>query len=120
MEARNRMQDNPITMAQRTVKYPNNIGYCIKKYGFTNTELADEIGITRRTLSNYIAGTRAIPRDCLEKIVATLGCSIEELRLPIVVENDAGISLERYNGSGRPQQTSSMTAKFFVRDLLNM
>lgn len=121
MEARNRVQDNPITLAQVTVKYPNNIGYCIRKYGFTNTELADEIGITRRTLSNYIAGTRSVPRDCLDKIATTLGCSIEELRLPIATEIDTSISPGNYNGSKRSQAANSMVVNtFFARDLLDM
>lgn len=120
MEARKRMQDNPITVVQVTVKYPNNIGYCIKKYGFTNTELADEVGITRRTLSNYIAGTRSVPRGCLEKIAATLGCSIEELRLPIASKDDADVSLANYNNKRHSQQAGPISANFFARDLFDM
>ncbi len=61
------------------VRYPNRIGHCIKKYGYTYTEVADEIGIGRRTLSYYIAGERAAPRSCLEKIARLLGCEVEEL-----------------------------------------
>jgi tetratricopeptide (TPR) repeat protein/transcriptional regulator with XRE-family HTH domain len=61
------------------IKYPNRIGHCIKKYGYTFTEVADEIGIGRRTLSYYIAGERAAPRYCLEKIARLLGCEVEEL-----------------------------------------
>ncbi len=63
-----------------TATYPNRIGYCIKKYGYTSTEVADEIGVARRTLSYYISGERAAPRYCLEKIARLLGCEIEELR----------------------------------------
>src|SRR5450755_2116697 len=59
----------------------NTIGKCIKKYGYFVQDVADEISISRRTLSNYIAGQRAAPRDILEKIAKTLGCEIEELTL---------------------------------------
>src|SRR5581483_908140 len=62
------------------VTYPNRIGYCIKKYGYTYTEVADAIGVARRTLSYYISGERAAPRYCLEKIARLVGCEIEELR----------------------------------------
>src|SRR5260370_9409498 len=59
--------------------YPNNIGLWIKKQGYTQEEIADAIGIARRTLSNYIAGRRVTPRHYLEKIAQTIGCDIEEL-----------------------------------------
>jgi tetratricopeptide (TPR) repeat protein/transcriptional regulator with XRE-family HTH domain len=59
--------------------YPNRIGYCIKKYGYSYTEVADEIGIARRTLYNYISGERAAPRYCLEKIAHLLACEVGEL-----------------------------------------
>lgn len=59
--------------------YPNRIGYCIKKYGYTYTEVAEEISVSRRTLSYYISGERAAPRYCLEKIARLLGCEVEEL-----------------------------------------
>lgn len=59
--------------------FPNNIGYCIRKYGYNYSELADEIGVSRKTLYNYIAGYRAVPKYTLEKIAKTLGCSAEEL-----------------------------------------
>jgi transcriptional regulator with XRE-family HTH domain len=62
--------------------YSNQIGWWIKKQGYTQEEVADAIGIARRTLSNYIAGTRVVPRSYLEKIAATLGCDLEDLTLP--------------------------------------
>jgi transcriptional regulator with XRE-family HTH domain len=68
--------------AQRRTKmafYPNNIGYCIKKYGYTRTEVANEVGIDRKTLYLYCSGQLAPPKYTLEKIARTLGCSAKEL-----------------------------------------
>src|SRR5215469_12360204 len=70
------------TNSEATSLYPNNIGWWIKRQGYTQEEVADEIGIARRTLSNYIAGKRVAPRYCLEKIAKTIGCEIEDLTLP--------------------------------------
>lgn len=66
---------------EATSLYPNNIGRCIKQQGYTQEEVADAIGIARRTLSNYISGKRATPRYCLERIAHTIGCEIEALIL---------------------------------------
>jgi tetratricopeptide (TPR) repeat protein len=62
-----------------TKPYPNNIRPCIKNRGYTIQEVANEIRISRRTLTNYIAGTVPIPRGYLEKIAHTIGCEIQEL-----------------------------------------
>src|SRR5215469_9096007 len=70
------------TNSEATSLYPNNIGWWIKRQGYTQEEVADEIGIARRTLSNYIAGKRVAPRYCLENIAKTIGCEIEDLTLP--------------------------------------
>jgi transcriptional regulator with XRE-family HTH domain len=70
--------------------YPNNIGRCIKKQGYTQEEVADAIGIARRTLTNYISGKRATPRYCLEKIAKAIGCEIEALTFQ--PENDSSPS----------------------------
>jgi len=76
--------------------YPNNIGWWIKKQGYTQEEIADAIGIARRTLSNYIAGRRVTPRHYLEKIAQTIGCDIEELTVQSI--GDTNLS---------PQETSA-------------
>lgn len=68
--------------SQRVRKEPlylNSIGYCIKKYGYTRSELAEEIGIDRKTLYFYCTGQLATPKYTLEKIARTLGCSVQEL-----------------------------------------
>jgi tetratricopeptide (TPR) repeat protein/transcriptional regulator with XRE-family HTH domain len=62
-----------------TKAYPNNVRQCIKQQGYTIQEVADEIGIPRRTLTHYLSGNAPIPRQCLEKIAQTIGCEIEEL-----------------------------------------
>ena len=71
------MQQNKKTELEKT--YPNNIKECIKRQGYTIGEVADEIGIARRTLTNYVAGTVPTPRLLLEKIAYTIACDVEEL-----------------------------------------
>jgi transcriptional regulator with XRE-family HTH domain len=66
-------------MAGVPMRYPNQIGACIKRYGYRYSEVAEETGIPRRSLTNYIAGKTQPPRYCLEKIARLLGCSVEEL-----------------------------------------
>jgi len=78
--------------ARKEPLYPNSIGYCIKKYGYTRSELAEEIGIDRKTLYLYCTGQLATPKYTLEKIARTLGCPLEELRSlpqPIKLERRA-------------------------------
>src|SRR5437764_8292581 len=59
--------------------YPNHIKQCIKRQGYTLQEVADEVGISRRTLTSYVTGEVPTPRRCLEKIASTIGCDIDEL-----------------------------------------
>lgn len=59
--------------------YPNNVKECIKRQGYTLQEVADEIGISRRTLTSYVSGNAPIPRNYLEKIAYTIACDVEEL-----------------------------------------
>src|SRR5947209_4696059 len=59
--------------------YPNNVRQCIKRQGYDIQEVADEIGISRRTMSNYLSGKVPIPRNSLERIAQTIGCEIEDL-----------------------------------------
>ena len=69
-------------------RYPNTIGWWIKQQGYTQEEVADAVGIARRTLSNYIAGRRVTPRHSLEKIAQTIGCDIEALTVQSVHETN--------------------------------
>ena len=71
------MQDPKDT--ESTKLYPNSVKECIKRQGYTLQEVADEIGISRRTLTSYVSGQVPIPRTYLEKIASTIGCTIEEL-----------------------------------------
>src|SRR5579863_3077195 len=64
---------------ERVKPYHNNVRKYIKQQGYTIQEVADEIGISRRTLTNYVTGTSPIPRTYLEKIAYTIGCDVEEL-----------------------------------------
>ena len=60
------MQDSKDT--ESTKLYPNSVKECIKRQGYTLQEVADEVGISRRTLTSYVSGHVAIPRTYLEKI----------------------------------------------------
>lgn len=82
----------------KAVLFPNRIGWCIKKYGYTYRELADEIGISRKALYNYISGYTATPKYTLEKIAKTLDCSIEELRSSPLFDKDDRSSASRLAG----------------------
>src|SRR5947207_10099933 len=64
---------------ESTKPYPNSVKECIKRQGYTLQEVADEISISRRTLTSYVSGQVAIPRTYLEKIAYTIGCDVEEL-----------------------------------------
>src|SRR5947209_3367358 len=64
---------------ESTKPYPNSVKDCIKRQGYTLQEVADEIGISRRTVTSYVSGQVAIPRIYLEKIAYTIGCDVEEL-----------------------------------------
>jgi|GEM_PF-1348643 len=61
--------------------YPNNIRQRIKRQGYTLQEVADETGIARRTLTNYVSGIVPIPKRYLEKIANVIGCNVEELTI---------------------------------------
>ena len=64
---------------ESTKPYPNSVKECIKRQGYTLREVADEIGVSRRTLTSYVSGHVAIPRTYLEKIASTIGCDVEDL-----------------------------------------
>lgn len=71
------MQHQKDTNTQK--RYSNNIRYCIKRQGYTIQEVANEIGLARRTLTKYISGELPTPRTYLQKIAYTIGCDVEEL-----------------------------------------
>lgn len=59
--------------------YPNNVKECIKRQGYTLQEVANEIGISRRTLTSYVSGKVPFPRHYLEKVADLIKCNIAEL-----------------------------------------
>src|SRR6266566_2790447 len=71
------MQDPKDT--ESTKLYPNSVKRCIKRQGYTLQEVADEVGISRRTLTSYVTGEVPTPRTYLEKIAYTIGCDTDEL-----------------------------------------
>lgn len=78
---------------KRTHVYPNYIRYYCKQQGYTLQNLAEKIGLPRRTLTDYVTGVRPVPRTCLTKIARTLSCSIKDLvpspGLEAIVEENA-------------------------------
>jgi transcriptional regulator with XRE-family HTH domain len=59
----------------------NKITLLIKQRGYSLKEIAQGVGVSRRTLSNYLAGRRSMPHEVLEGIATLLGCSTFELGL---------------------------------------
>jgi len=84
------------------IPYPNNVRQCIKRQGYTLQEVADEIGIARRTLTNYVAGIVPIPRKYLEKIADMIGCDIQDL----VPQYDAQENITSKNSELRHSMTN--------------
>lgn len=73
-----REEDNLLEGKAKEKPYPNNLKQCIKRAGYKIREVADEIGMPRSTLSDYVAGNRPVPKDCLDKIAKVIGYHVEE------------------------------------------
>ena len=65
--------------------YPNQVKQVIKRLGYTLGEVAQEVGVSRRTLSSYCAGVVPIPHRTLDAMAALLGCSVGVL-VPYVAQ----------------------------------
>ena len=50
-----------------------------KDKGFTQTELAEKVGVSSRSIQNYELGARYPKRDILDKLCSVLGTRIEYL-----------------------------------------
>jgi transcriptional regulator with XRE-family HTH domain len=74
-----------ISEGQVVSKYPNCLKACIRGLGYTIQEIAEETGISRRTLSSYCAGRVPIPQKALHTIAQVLGCSPDVL-VPLRVQ----------------------------------
>ena len=70
-------------MTTETTRYPNRLREYIKASGYSIQEMAQAAQIPRRTLTNYCAGTVAIPRDRLALLAELLGYPVEQLVLPL-------------------------------------
>src|SRR5438067_3213619 len=82
--------------------YPNYIRYYLKQQGYSIQELADRTGISRRSLTDYLGGVRAVPRTNLKKIARVLRCSIHELvPEPDLVPRDKRLVLHQRRGPGK-------------------
>lgn len=66
-------------MSDSKVKpYPNNIKERIRFYGYKVREVSIGIDIPRSTISDYLAGNRPAPHECLQKIADFIGCDVKE------------------------------------------
>jgi transcriptional regulator with XRE-family HTH domain len=50
-----------------------------KEHGFTQTQLADELGLTQQMIASYEVGRRRVPVSLLPAIAAALAVSLEAL-----------------------------------------
>lgn len=66
-------------MATQITPYPNYLRACIKAAGYSNKEVAHEIGVSESTFYDWAAGVRPIPHKVRQKLAYLLGCSVEEL-----------------------------------------
>lgn len=66
-----------------------NIKFVLKNRGMTQKELADKLGVTRRTAMYYMKGNITV--DTLEKLASALETTVETLvsETPLHLKNDA-------------------------------
>ncbi len=69
-------------------QYINPLGVWMDAVGFTYEELAEETGLSVRSLKGYGTGERPIPRRCCELLAPILGCAVEYLALSRVQISD--------------------------------
>src|SRR5258708_5716708 len=63
---------------ERTRPFPNNIKNIINLHGYKLLEVAQELKVPRSTLSDYMSGNRAVPRELLSNIALLIGCDLSE------------------------------------------
>ena len=89
-------QGTPGQEESRKIAYPNYIRYYLKQQGYSIQEVSERTGISRRSLTDYLGGTRAVPRANLKKIARVLRCSIHELvPEPDLVPRDTRLVLQQ-------------------------
>ena len=81
-----------------------------KRAGFTQQSFADALGIERARYANYEIGKAWPPASLLPGIAALLGCSIDDLYVP-VAESEAGATPTPADGArdGGPMWASVPT-----------
>ena len=60
-----------------------------KRAGFTQQSFADALGIERARYANYEIGVAWPPAGLLPGIAALLGCSIDDLYVPVAEDAEA-------------------------------
>lgn len=65
-----------------------NLLSAMKAANFTQVKLADELGISKGTVNNWIRGNNSPDVDMVPRICHALGISISSLYAPISIEKD--------------------------------
>ncbi len=61
----------------------NNIKAMLKRYGISREELADKLGITKRTLIKIVNHPNKYSINYLNEVASAIGCNINEFFLPL-------------------------------------
>lgn len=68
-----------MTTLDLNIEIGHNIKTVLDEYGMTQKELADEIGVSKQTISAYICGERQPTIKNLINIAYVLECDIDDL-----------------------------------------
>lgn len=68
-----------MTSLDLNIEIGQNIAAALDEYGMTQKELADEIGVSKQTISAYICGERQPSIKNLVNIAYALECRIDDL-----------------------------------------
>jgi tetratricopeptide (TPR) repeat protein len=111
-------QGTPAPEESRKIAYPNYIRYYLKQQGYSIQELSQRTGISRRSLTDYLGGSRAVPRVNLKKIARVLRCSIHELVLePDLVPRDQRLVLQQRRRPSAPAPLEALPGALDVFEI---
>lgn len=88
------------------ITFGQKLGYCRTQFGWTQRELADRLGVSKRMICYYEADARSPRPDMLRKIAALFKVSLDYLLINNItnpgqefVEESYRIELNRYRNS---------------------
>lgn len=68
-----------MTEAEWRTNFADRLTYMIQKRGCTQSEFAEEVGISEKSLNHYIRGVRTPKANILAAIANELGCDPKDL-----------------------------------------